>query len=376
MAHVTHPAMAALDRVTALCGAAMRSTVAVVGGIAALVSAEQSQRGLVTAVVVVSVCWSALFAVIALRRGLLAWLMIGDLVLTCALCLAQGRLVAAAILPGGLSWIAGLATMSIVIANFAWRPRVAAPAGLVVAASHLAGAQLAHAGDGGYVSAGIQVVQVVATGALMSVLRRAAHDADASLARSREAQRTTEALRARRAEEREQNRRMHDTVLATLTIVGTGALAESSAVLRERAAADLTVIAQVGPPVAAAVPVALHGHLRATVGAAGLPVRWLLADCEVPAPVAAALCGAALEAVSNVVRHVGATATAEVRLSERADQVLVEIADNGPGFDRKAVPAHRYGIREAIIGRMRAVGGDADVRTGPDGTTVSLLWAR
>lgn len=38
-----------------------RSTVAVVGGIAALVSAEQSQRGLVTAVVVASVCWSALF---------------------------------------------------------------------------------------------------------------------------------------------------------------------------------------------------------------------------------------------------------------------------------------------------------------------------
>ncbi|TDB87437.1 ATP-binding protein, partial [Micromonospora fluostatini] len=304
------------------------------------------------------------------------WLMTVDLAVTALLCLAQGTLVAGPILPGGLSWIAGLATMSIVIANFACRPPVAVPAGLVIVGAHLTGARWAEAADGGLVPAGIQVVQVVATAALMTVLRRAATAADLTLAAARAAQQAAEAERARRADEREQNRRMHDTVLATLVTIGTGGVPASSGMLRERAASELTLIGQVGRTLRADETVALDAHLRAAGDSAGLPVDWHLAACPTRAPVAAAVTGAAVEALANVARHTRATRV-EVRLSTDDGRIRVEITDDGAGFDPGQVPGHRYGVREAIVGRMRSVGGDAEVRsTVGRGTTVLLWWPR
>jgi hypothetical protein len=37
------------------------------------------------------------------------------------------------------------------------------------------------------------------------------------------------------------------------------------------------------------------------------------------------------------------------------------------------VPAHRQGVRESIIGRMRRAGGSADVRSVPEGGTEVAL---
>ncbi|WP_428965870.1 sensor histidine kinase [Micromonospora fluostatini] len=371
------PAHDALDRITARCGAAMRTTVAVVGGAAALVGIVAPVRPAPAVVaVLVSVGWSAVFAWVASTTGLRGWLMTVDLAVTALLCLAQGTLVAGPILPGGLSWIAGLATMSIVIANFACRPPVAVPAGLVIVGAHLTGARWAEAADGGLVPAGIQVVQVVATAALMTVLRRAATAADLTLAAARAAQQAAEAERARRADEREQNRRMHDTVLATLVTIGTGGVPASSGMLRERAASELTLIGQVGRTLRADETVALDAHLRAAGDSAGLPVDWHLAACPTRAPVAAAVTGAAVEALANVARHTRATRV-EVRLSTDDGRIRVEITDDGAGFDPGQVPGHRYGVREAIVGRMRSVGGDAEVRsTVGRGTTVLLWWPR
>jgi hypothetical protein len=53
----------------------------------------------------------------------------------------------------------------------------------------------------------------------------------------------------------------------------------------------------------------------------------------------------------------------------------VEVIDCGRGFDPGRVPAHRYGLREAIRGRMRAVGGQAGVDSSPgQGTRITLTW--
>jgi signal transduction histidine kinase len=321
----------------------------------------------------VSLAWSALFAWQAWAGGLTAPLMAADVVLTCALCLAQPRLVAEEILPGGVSWIAGLATMSIVVANFAWRPAAAVPAGVLVAAAHLAGARLADAADGGYTTAGIQLVQVAATAALMAVLRRAVRDADDVLAASRQAERATQAGLARRAEEREQNRRTHDTVLATLTTVGTGTLAASTAILRERAAAELAMIEQAAAEPHQDEDVDLLMYLRARLDGRSVRAGRSAVGRRVPASVAAAFAAAAAEALTNVQRHSpGAGVTVDV--ASATDGVHVAIADDGPGFDPEAVPAHRYGIREAIVGRMRGAGGDAVITSGPAGTTVALRW--
>ena len=73
-------------------------------------------------------------------------------------------------------------------------------------------------------------------------------------------------------------------------------------------------------------------------------------------------------------QHAG-TGRARVWLRVADGVVRVVVADDGPGFDPQRVPSSRYGIREAIVGRMRAVGGQAQVRSRPgSGTTVLLEW--
>ena len=78
------------------------------------------------------------------------------------------------------------------------------------------------------------------------------------------------------------------------------------------------------------------------------------------------------ELVGNAVRHAGPLNPSErivfhAKLSD--DHVRVEVADHGPGFDLDAVPDDRMGVRESIIGRMRRNGGEARLRSAPDGGT-------
>ncbi|MBO4206883.1 ATP-binding protein [Micromonospora echinofusca] len=82
----------------------------------------------------------------------------------------------------------------------------------------------------------------------------------------------------------------------------------------------------------------------------------------------------AAEALTNGQRHrPGAAVSIDVMSTD--DALRVEITDDGPGFDPDMVPAHRCGIREAIVGRMRSVGGDTAVTSGPAGASVTLRWA-
>jgi signal transduction histidine kinase len=98
---------------------------------------------------------------------------------------------------------------------------------------------------------------------------------------------------------------------------------------------------------------------------------------------AAALLGAAREAMANAARH-GAAATdatdvaagvsVSVFAEAEGDRVEVFVRDRGQGFDLDAVPADRRGVRESILGRMRRAGGRATIHTAPgEGTEVELL---
>ncbi|WP_369799330.1 ATP-binding protein [Micromonospora sp. M42] len=69
-------------------------------------------------------------------------------------------------------------------------------------------------------------------------------------------------------------------------------------------------------------------------------------------------------------------ATASLRLAREGGAVVVEVVDDGPGFDPATVPAHRYGLRESIHGRMTTVGGRALVTSAPGaGTRIRLEWS-
>jgi signal transduction histidine kinase len=85
-----------------------------------------------------------------------------------------------------------------------------------------------------------------------------------------------------------------------------------------------------------------------------------------------ALAAAAREALRNAARHAGG-APVFVFAELSAEQAEVFVRDEGGGFELAAVPTERRGIRDAIIGRMAAVGGRATIESAPgEGTEVAL----
>jgi signal transduction histidine kinase len=87
------------------------------------------------------------------------------------------------------------------------------------------------------------------------------------------------------------------------------------------------------------------------------------------------------EAIDNVRKHCGENARAWVLVDDEGPEVSVTIRDDGPGMppERLAAAAAegRLGISHAITGRMRDIGGSADVSSVPGaGTEVRLRVPR
>ena len=74
-----------------------------------------------------------------------------------------------------------------------------------------------------------------------------------------------------------------------------------------------------------------------------------------------------LEAVQNAVKHSGGTQVS-VRLSDSADSLCFEVADDGHGFDIEA--RHAAGGTVNLRDRLETVGGRAEIVSGPAGTSV------
>lgn len=75
----------------------------------------------------------------------------------------------------------------------------------------------------------------------------------------------------------------------------------------------------------------------------------------------------AQEALTNAARHAGASAV-ELSLTKVGDRVVLEVADDGRGFDVRHDGAGLRGMRE----RARLAAGDLTVTSSPVGTTVRL----
>jgi len=75
------------------------------------------------------------------------------------------------------------------------------------------------------------------------------------------------------------------------------------------------------------------------------------------------------EALTNVVRHAGATKV-WLRISVEQDTLRIEVADNGRGFDVKSRAAGSDGLTN-MQERMQTLGGDCEVVSTPQqGSTV------
>ena len=93
----------------------------------------------------------------------------------------------------------------------------------------------------------------------------------------------------------------------------------------------------------------------------------------VPARIGAEVDGAVGNALDNVVRHAGPGARAYVLLEDLGSDVVISIRDDGSGIEpgRLAAAAQqgRLGVAQAIVGRIEALGGRAELDSAPGAGT-------
>jgi signal transduction histidine kinase len=316
--------------------------------------------------------WSALFTWLVRRSGLTPPVVLADAVVISALLLAQQHLVPAVLITDDTTWTLPLACTSVYILQLALRPWLGLPAAAIVVCAYGLGA-------GAPADAWLLVVEAIVAAGLVAIVRGGARQADETVAAGLETERQIRAEEARRADEREQHRQLHDTILSTLTMVAAGAFAEPSPALTAQAARDLRVLQGLADAPALANGRAALTDLRpklelAMASTGDLAVRLELAPVTVPSPVADQLASCVGEALRNVRQHAG-TGRAEVSVAGGTGWAVIKITDRGRGFNPDAIPASRRGIRESITGRMLAAGGRAAIASRPGaGTTVTVSW--
>jgi signal transduction histidine kinase len=370
------PSDQALNRLAGRYAIALRLGGAVLFSAVAVLAATKQVSGWWLGLALTALClWSACFTWWVRRSGLTPIVVLADAVVIAALELAQEHLVPAVLINDTTTWMLPLACTSVYILQLALRPGLGLPGAAIVVVAY--GLGVYHPAD-----AWLLVVEAVVAAGLVAVIRGGARQADAVVAASLETERQIRAEEARRADEREQHRQLHDTVLSTLTMVAAGAFAEPSPALTKQAARDLRVLQGLAgalpEPGAPGRPVPLTDlapRLERTAASTGdLAVRLKLVPVTLPPPVADQLAACVGEALRNVERHAG-TSQAEVTVTGGAGWAVVKIADHGRGFDPAAIPPSRRGIRESITGRMQEVGGQSDIASRPGaGTTVTVSW--
>ena len=372
-ARLAGPSDQALDRLAGWYAIALRLGGAVLFTAIAVLAATSQISALWLGGLLTALClWSVFFAWRIRRRGLTQIVVLADAAAVSGLALVQLHLVPAVLIQDDTSWVLPLACTSVYILQIALRPWLALPGAAIVIVAYGIGAD--HPVD-----AWLLGVEMIVAAGLVAVIRGGARHADAVVAAGLETERQFRAEEARRSDEREQHRQLHDTVLSTLTMVAAGAFAGPSAALTAQAERDLRVLQGIGG--APAVP---DGQAPLTdvgpklelaaASTCDVAVRLKLVPVTLPPAVADQVVACVGEALRNVERHAG-TGQAEVTVSGGDGWAIVEITDRGRGFDPAATPPSRRGIRESITGRMLAAGGRAAIASRPGaGTTVTVSW--
>lgn len=204
----------------------------------------------------------------------------------------------------------------------------------------------------------------------------------------------TDAYRAERlasqteAQRRQGARLLHDTVLATLTLLAHSGVGVSERALREQATEDAALLRQLrmgfSPNPVASGDYKLTPVAESTLGNTlesvkqrfqrmGLDVNWHgTGQVLLPSDVLDAFLLALQECLENVRRHSGAD-EAHVTITDDDVTVRAMVTDSGKGFRLDQIPAGRLGFTESVVARLRDVGGNARVFSAPgSGTTVVL----
>ena len=219
--------------------------------------------------------------------------------------------------------------------------------------------------------------QAVAGAVVMQIAIRTGHEASRTFASLRVAQTEAEITAARQADELAQLCLLHNGPLTTLTMAIHSDCAHPSSLLRRRAAANLDALPRLAQFRSTSDgPVRLDERLAQIVVwyEAELHISTTLRPSLVTAEAADAFVDAVSACLENVVRHAEVDRAA-LDVGEQDGTIRVTVADGGRGFDPDALPDHRFGVRQSVIGRMRTAGGSARIRSAPgQGTTIELEW--
>ncbi len=190
------------------------------------------------------------------------------------------------------------------------------------------------------------------------------------------------------AQRRQGARLMHDTVLATLTLLAHSGVGVRRDALRAQASEDARLLRQLrlgGTPMPRssgaytleATETSDLGHTLESVkqrfDRMGLTVSWHGAGrLLLPSDVLDAFLLSLGECLENVRRHSG-VGDAEVTITQDDTTVRAMVTDAGVGFDLEHVDAARLGLAESVVARIKEVGGRTRLFSAPgSGTTVVL----
>jgi NarL family two-component system sensor histidine kinase YdfH len=123
------------------------------------------------------------------------------------------------------------------------------------------------------------------------------------------------------------------------------------------------------------LPGLIQDEVERYSNATGIPITLQMdADVMLPGPQGDCVFRAVTEALLNVARYANASQV-WITLEASADQVQVEIRDNGSGFDPAGSIGQlgHYGLL-GLRERARLLGGSLDVRSAPQQGTCLILW--
>ena len=192
----------------------------------------------------------------------------------------------------------------------------------------------------------------------------------------------------REAQRRQDARLLHDTVLATLTLLAHSGVGVSENALRLQAADDARLLRQLrlgGKPTPRASGVyTLEPVAETALGTTlesvkqrfsrmGLEVNWHgHGQVLLPSNVLDSFLGALGECLENVRRH-AEVSEADVTITDDETTVRAMVTDAGVGFALDQVADGRLGFAESVVARLQDVGGNARLFSSPgSGTTVVL----
>jgi signal transduction histidine kinase len=182
--------------------------------------------------------------------------------------------------------------------------------------------------------------------------------------------------RVRSQERAEVAAHLHDSVLQTLALMQKRAgEPDEVAKLARRQERELRSWLAGGEPARPSERLAdaLRAAAEDVEEAQGAPVDAIVVGDAPLDERAKALVAATREALTNAAKFASDAGPVHLYAEIENGAARVFVDDRGPGFDPKAIPDDRRGVRESIIGRMQRHGGRVEIRSGPgEGTEVEL----